>query len=90
MATHKSALKAHRRSVKNAERNISIKSRVKTFFKKTEALIADGDAEAARKSLSQADSEMMKAVSKGVYKLNTAARYVSKLAKRVKAAATKA
>jgi small subunit ribosomal protein S20 len=85
MATHKSAEKAHRQSLERAARNKSRKSRVKTFLKKVEAQITAGDHDAARVALGKADSEIMKAVTKGVYKLNTASRTISRLSQRVKA-----
>ena len=83
--THKSALKAHRQSVRNAIRNSSIKSRIKTFAKKADLAIKSGSIEDATKSFRIAESEIMKSVSKGVIKLNTASRKVSKLARRFKA-----
>ena len=85
MAHHKSAVKAHRKSVIQSIRNKSIKSRVKTFSDKFKALAATGDFSGASISLSQAESEIMKAVRKGVLKLTTASRKVSILTKALKA-----
>lgn len=85
MANHKSAEKAHNISKKKAVRNKSIENRCKTFIKKVESSIISGSYTDARVALSNADSQIMKAVSKGVFKLNTASRKVSNLAKRVKA-----
>ncbi|WHQ46757.1 MAG: 30S ribosomal protein S20 [Candidatus Midichloria sp.] len=84
MANHKSALKAHKQSVARAARNSSIKSRVKTFSNKVSIAVNSGNFENAVQSLRVAESEIMKSVTKGVLKLNTAARKVSKLAKKVK------
>ena len=84
MANHKSALKAHRQSLVRKERNFSRKTRVKTFIKKFEALVASGNASEASAFLGKIDSEIMKAVTKGIYKLNTASRKVSRLAKKLK------
>ena len=84
MANHKSALKAHRQSVIRSMRNSAIKSKVKTFSGKVDAAIRGGNLENAIQSFRIAESEIMKSVSKGVLKLNTAARKVSKLAKKVK------
>jgi small subunit ribosomal protein S20 len=86
MATHKSAIKAHRRSEKNKARNIGILSRIKTFVKKVEAFITEGNQDEAKVALRKAESEIMKGVSKKVIKKNAAARKVSRLNKRVKAA----
>ncbi len=85
MANHKSAVKAHRKSKERAARNTSIRSRFKTFIKKVDVCIANDSYEGARAALRVAESELMKAVSKGVLKLNTASRKVSRLTKRVKA-----
>jgi small subunit ribosomal protein S20 len=87
MANHKSAIKQQRQIIIRTERNTQRKSRVKTFIKKLLAAIATGDNEIARKALSVAQSEIMKAVSKGVYKKNTASRTVKRLATKVKAMA---
>ncbi len=85
MANHKSAEKAHKTSVIKAERNRSIKSRIKTFITKVE------DSVAKKNPLTDiiqnfriAESEIMKGVTKGVLKLNTASRRVSKLSRLVK------
>ena len=84
MANHKSASKAHKQSVVRSVRNSAIKSRVKTFSGKVDLAIKSGSLENAVQSFRTAESEIMKSVSKGVLKLNTAARKVSKLAKKVK------
>ncbi|CAG7591585.1 MAG: 30S ribosomal protein S20 [Candidatus Midichloria sp.] len=84
MANHKSALKAHKQSVIRAARNSSVRSRVKTFSNKVIAAVNSGSFESSVQSLRVAESEIMKSVTKGVLKLNTAARKVSKLAKKVK------
>jgi|JI10StandDraft_1071094.scaffolds.fasta_scaffold941562_2 small subunit ribosomal protein S20 len=84
MATHKSAVKAHRISLKNKDRNQSILSRIKTFIKKLEEMLTSGDHTAAKTALQNAESEIMKGASKGALKKNTAARKVSRLTKKVK------
>jgi len=72
MANHKSAAKAHRRSLSRAARNKSVKSRFKTFITKfKENLNQD--------TFNAMQSEIMKAVSKGVLHLNTASRKISRL-----------
>lgn len=85
MATHKSAKKAHLISLKNKARNSSVLSRMKTFVKKVEQSISNKDIKEAEAALRTAESEIMKSVTKGILKLNTASRKVSRLAKRVKA-----
>ncbi|AIF80611.1 30S ribosomal protein S20p [endosymbiont of Acanthamoeba sp. UWC8] len=84
MANHKSAKKAHLTSLDNRARNKSVLSRIKTFITKVENLITSNDSKEAELALRNAESEIMKSVTKGVLKLNTAARKVSKLTKRVK------
>lgn len=63
------------------------RSRIRTFLRKVEEAIASGDNAAAREALRQAQPELMRGVSKGVVKKNTAARKMSRLASRVKATA---
>jgi small subunit ribosomal protein S20 len=84
MATHKSALKAHRRSLKRRERNISVISRIKTFIKKFELSLGAEKSEDKTAAFRKAESEIMRGVSKGVLKKNTAARKVSKFARLLK------
>lgn len=79
MANHKSAEKAQRRSLKRAARNRSIKSKVKTFITRFKTALHTNDLESATSAFRQAESELMKSVSKGVYHLNTVARKTSRL-----------
>ena len=85
MANHKSAVKAHKKSLKNRTNNISILSRIKTFIKKVEEAITSGKADEAKSAMRSAESEIMRGVTKGVLKQNTASRKVSRLVKKVKA-----
>ena len=80
MANIKSAKKRILVIDKKTARNKAIKSKVKTYIKKVDALIAAGDKAAAQEALSAATAEINKAASKGVYHKNTAARKVSRLA----------
>lgn len=61
------------------------RSRIRTFIRKVEEAIASGDNAAAREALRLAQPELMRGVSKGVVKKNTASRKMSRLASRVKA-----
>ena len=79
MANIKSAKKRILVAARNADRNKAIRSKVKTYIKKVEAAIAEGDAEAAKAALTTAISEIDKAASKGVYHKNTASRKISRL-----------
>ncbi len=86
MANHKSAEKAHLKSLRNQERNKSILSRIKTYIKKFEDVAAiSGYCDEVRLAFSKAESEIMKGVTKGVLHKNTAARKVSRFAKKLKA-----
>ncbi len=84
MAHHKSAQKRIRQTERRNAVNRSRVTRIRTFIKKVEAAIASGDAKGAQEALRQAQPEIMRGVSKGVLKLGTASRKVSRLASRVK------
>ena len=83
MANIKSAKKRILVNRTKAERNKSIRSKVKTSIKKVDAAIAANDLEAAKAALLAATSEIDKAASKGVYHKNTASRKISRLSKAV-------
>ena len=85
MANHKSAKNRIARNNKRSIINGARRSRVRTFVKKVEAAILSGDKEQAVAAFKVAESELMRAVRKGVYKMNTAARTTSLLSKKVKA-----
>jgi small subunit ribosomal protein S20 len=80
-----------RQGLKRRARNRRNLSQLKTRVKKLRAAIAKGDLEAAKKLLPETASEIDRAAKKGVVHDNAAARYKSRLARRVGAlAATKA
>jgi small subunit ribosomal protein S20 len=87
LAQHASALKQMRQSLKHRARNRKNLSQVKTQVKKLRAAIAKGDAEEARKSLGQTLGEIDRAAKKGVIHDNAAARYKSRLSRKVNALA---
>ena len=58
---------------------------VKSNLRRVEDAIAKGDKAAASEALKAAEPAMMRAVTKGVFHKNTAARKISRLSKRVKA-----
>jgi len=89
MAHHSATLKSIRQNVKRTERNKTRISRVRTFVKQVETAITSGKKDAANEALRTAESEIMKAVSKGIIKKETASRKVSRLSARVKAIAAK-
>jgi small subunit ribosomal protein S20 len=79
LATHKSALKRIRQNVRNYQRNVRIKSLVKSRVKNLRDAIQAKDTEQAKGALSAAIREIKRARSKGVLHKNTASRKVSKL-----------
>lgn len=84
MATHKSAEKRARQTLKRNAVNRSRRSRVATAVKAVDAAVAANDAAAAVKAQRAAESALAKGVGK-IMHWKTAARKASRLAKRVKA-----
>ncbi|MBR1399572.1 MAG: 30S ribosomal protein S20 [Alphaproteobacteria bacterium] len=85
MANHKSAKTRIVRNNKRSMINGARRSRVRTFVKKVDALIASNEKEAAAAALKVAESEMMRAAQKGVFKKNMASRTISRLSQKIKA-----
>ncbi len=79
MANTKSAKKAIRSSQAKNEVNVARKSRIKTFIRKVEDAIVAKDEPSARQAFKGLEPEIMRGVTKKVYKLNTAARKLSRL-----------
>lgn len=85
MANTPSSRKATRKIARRTEINRQRKSRVHTFIRKVEEAIAAGNKDDAAKTLTAAESEIMRAAGKGVFHKNTASRKVSRLTARVRA-----
>ena len=83
MASHASALKAHRQSLKNREHNRQFRSRLRTALKNVRAAIAGNDLGAARTALTQTISLIDRMAAKGIIHKNAAGRYKSRLATRL-------
>ncbi|MEM7021478.1 MAG: 30S ribosomal protein S20 [Pseudomonadota bacterium] len=83
MAHHRSAKKRIRQTIKRTAVNRTRTSRIRTYIKKVEQALADGDAEAAKGALQMAEPEIRRGVAKGVMKLNSASRRISRLARKV-------
>lgn len=79
MANHKSAIKRHRQNVKRRERNLTVKSALRTAIKKVKDALTGGKIEDAKAGLSQAFSVIDRAVSKGVLHRKNASRKISRL-----------
>lgn len=78
MAT-RSAVKAHRQSLKRRLRNRAVRSATKTAMKRAANTIAGGDLEAARQDVRAAIITLDRASQKGVLHPNNAARRKSRL-----------
>ena len=76
----KAVLKIERRTEVNKAR----RSRVRTYLRKFEEALTSGDAAAAKTAFVEAQSELMRAVTKGVVHKNTGSRKVSRLAAQLK------
>jgi small subunit ribosomal protein S20 len=83
VATHASALKAHRQSLKNREHNRQFRSRLRNALRGIRAAIEGNDLDAARNALKQTISLIDKMASKGIIHRNAAGRYKSRLATRI-------
>jgi small subunit ribosomal protein S20 len=88
MANTPGSKKAIRKIARRTEVNKARRSRVRTFLRKFEEALTGGDASVAKTAFVEAQSELMRAVSKGVVHKNTGARKVSRLAARLKKLAT--
>ncbi|MCP4074482.1 MAG: 30S ribosomal protein S20 [Hyphomicrobiales bacterium] len=80
MANTRSAKKAVRKIARRTEVNKTRRTRMRTFIRKVEEAVASADKAAAIEALKNAQPVIMRAVTKGILKKNTAARKVSRLA----------
>jgi small subunit ribosomal protein S20 len=85
MANTPQAKKRIRRNDRRAEVNGARVGRIRTFVKKVELALVDGDKTAASAALAAAQPEMARGVAKGVLHKNTASRKFARLTKRVAA-----
>ena len=88
MANTPGAKKAIRKIARRTEVNKARRSRVRTYLRKFEESLASGDVNTAKAAFIDAQSELMRAVTKGVVHKNTGARKVSRLAAQLKKLAT--
>jgi small subunit ribosomal protein S20 len=84
MANNPGAKKAIRKIEKRTAVNLSRKSRVRTFLRKFDEAVESGDKAAANVAFVSAQSELMRAVGKGVVHANTGSRKVSRLHRQLK------
>ncbi|MBA84311.1 30S ribosomal protein S20 [Thalassobius sp. S69A] len=87
MANSPQAKKRARQNERRADVNKARRSRIRTYLRKVEEAIASGDQAAAKAALQEAQPELMRGVTKGIFHKNTAARKMSRLSARVKSMA---
>jgi small subunit ribosomal protein S20 len=78
-------VKAHRQTIKRTERNRALRSKLRTALKGIRSAIQTGDTSAAKAALSETNSLIDKMSGKGIIHDNAAARYKSRIAKRLAA-----
>ena len=84
MANLSSSKKMVRKIATRTARNKSHVTNMRTLIKQVEEAITSGNAEEAKIALKNAQPKIMKVAQKGILHKNTAARKVSRLAKKVK------
>ena len=85
MANHKSAKKRIRRNLKRNIFMSSRRNRIRSFAKNVELAISTGERDKALELLKATESEYMRGVKVGAFKLQTASRKISRLSARIKA-----
>lgn len=85
MANIKQQKKRNLTNEKNRQRNVAIKSRMRTYIKKVDEAVAGGDASAIGQATAKAISEIDRACSAGVIHANSAARKKSSIARKAAA-----
>jgi small subunit ribosomal protein S20 len=83
VASHESALKAHRQNVKRREHNRQLRTRLRSALRDIRAAIDTNDPGQVKDALRQTISLVDKLAGKGLIHRNTAARYKSRLAGRL-------
>jgi small subunit ribosomal protein S20 len=83
VASHDSALKAHRQNIERRERNRQMRTRLRRALRDIRAAIDTGDAASVKDALRTTISLVDKMAGKGLIHRNTAGRYKSRLATRI-------
>jgi len=84
MANTSSSKKAIRAIEKRTEINKARRSRIRTYLRRVNDAVATGIVEDAKKAFVEFESELMKGVSKGVFKKNTASRKLTRMANHIR------
>lgn len=79
MASHASALKAHRQSVVRREKNRQFRSKLRSALKSIRASVGAKDLDKVKGQLAETSSLIDKMASKGIIHDNAAARYKSRI-----------
>ncbi|CAN5795124.1 30S ribosomal protein S20 [soil metagenome] len=87
MANIKSQIKRNKQNEVRRERNVAVRSALKTSQKKVHSALTDGDAQAVQDAARDTARALDKAASKGVVHKRTAARRKSRLARAANSAA---
>lgn len=85
MANSPQAKKRARQNERRTAVNKSRRTRIRGFLRKVEEAITGGDQTVAAEALKNAQPEIMRGVTKGIWHKKTASRKVSRLSARVKA-----
>ena len=85
MANTRSAKKAIRKMARRTSVNQSRRSRIRTHVRKVEEAIENGSKEAAISAMKEAQPELVRGTTKGLFHRNTVSRKVSRLARRINA-----
>jgi small subunit ribosomal protein S20 len=83
VASHESALKAHRQNVKRREHNRQLRTRLRSALRDIRSAIDTGDPKNVKDALRATISLVDKMAAKGLIHRNTAGRYKSRLSTRV-------
>jgi small subunit ribosomal protein S20 len=83
VASHASALKAHRQSLKHREHNRQFRARLRNALRSVRSAIDGNDLDSAKKALRETISLIDRLASKGIIHRNAAGRYKSRLAHRI-------
>ena len=83
MASHDSALKAHRQNLERRERNRQMRTRLRRALRDIRSAIDSGDAGSVKDALRSTISLVDKMAGKGIIHRNTAGRYKSRLSLRL-------
>jgi small subunit ribosomal protein S20 len=86
LATHKSAEKRARQTIKKNARNVQTRNTVKTVEKKVREALTKKDTKGSQELLKQYSSTIAKAAKKGALNKKTASRKISRLSAQIAAA----